>query len=111
MLVSVGGSGDFNATLGPIEGTISPLTLVRVYGKVSGEKNGLPQVNVEYLRVWPWQTFTFTGLGPADKGNPQWAKYCKLCKAGGVYNPYPDRNYYLNVLGDPWEFGTGPQDH
>src|SRR6202035_1142565 len=56
MLVSLGGSGDFTATVGPIEGSIVPLTLIRVYGEVSGEKDGLPQVNVEYLRVWPWLT-------------------------------------------------------
>jgi hypothetical protein len=112
MLVSLGGSGDFNATVGPMEGSVVPLTLIRVYGEVSGEKDGLPQVNVEYLRVWPWLTFTFTDLGAAgEKGNPRWSKYCKLCKDGRVYNPYPDSNYYLDVLGDPWEFGTVPQRH
>lgn len=112
MLVSFGGSGDFNATLGTIEGTVVPLTLVRVYGKVSGEKDGLPQVSVEYLRVWPWLTFTFTDLyAGGDKGNREWAKYCELCKSGNIYNPYPDRSYYLSVLGNPSEFGTMPQDH
>lgn len=50
-LVSLGGSGDFNATIGPIEGSIVPLPLVRVYGKVSSEKDGLRQVNVESLRI------------------------------------------------------------
>jgi hypothetical protein len=89
-----------------------PLTLVRVYGEVSGEKDGLPRVNVESLRIWPWLTFTFTDLGPAgDKTNPEWAKYGRLCKGRTVYNPYPDTNYYFNVLANPTEFGTVPQDH
>lgn len=108
MLVSLAGSGDFHATLGPIQESILPLTLVRIYGKVSGEKSGVPQVNVEYLRVWPWLTFTFMDMGPENKGNPQWAKYCRLCEGGRMYNPYPDKNYYLNVLGDPKEFGFTP---
>lgn len=108
MLVSVAGSGDFHATLGPIDGIIPPLALVRVYGTVSGEKDGVPQVDVDYLRVWPWQTFTFTDLGPENKGNPQWEKYCRLCKGGRIYDPYPDRDYYLSMLGDPKEFGTVP---
>jgi hypothetical protein len=95
-----------------MEGTIAPLTLVIVYGRVSEKKSGLPQVNAEYLRVWPRQTFTFTDLGAGeDKTNPEWAKYCGVCKSGRVYNPYPDRNYFLNVLGNPAEFGTVPQDH
>lgn len=113
MLVSVTGSGDFHATLGPIEASIPPLALVRIYGTVSTEKDGVPQVDVEYLRVWPWQTFTFTDMGPENKGNPQWLKFCKPCKSGRVYRPYPDKNYYLSILGDPRDFGTVPQgtDH
>src|SRR5882672_544516 len=34
MLVSTSGYGDFKATLGPVEGTIPLLSLIRVYGKV-----------------------------------------------------------------------------
>lgn len=111
MLVSHAGSGDFQATLGPIEGVIPALTLVRIYGKVDGEKNGVPHLAVDYVRVWPWGTFTFTDMGPRDKSNPEWAKFCKICKKGRIYNPYPDRNYYLGMLGDPKEFGTVPAEH
>jgi hypothetical protein len=111
MLVSIYGAGDFHATLGPIQGTIAPLSLVRVYGKVTGEDGGIPQIAVDYIRVWPWLTFTFTDLGAQDKSNPEWAKYCKFCKVGRVYVPYPNENYYLSVLGNPSEFGTVPQTH
>jgi hypothetical protein len=69
---------------------------------VTGEKNGVPELTAEYLRVWPWMTFTFTDLGPKNSGNPKWAELCQLCKPGGrVYNPFPDRQYYVHTLGEP----------
>lgn len=105
MLVSASGDGDFKARVESDGKTsISALSLVRVYGKVIQEENGLPILVADYVRVWPWFTFTFTDLGPADKGNPRWRKLCKLCKGGRVYNPYPNEQYYLNVLGDPKDF-------
>src|SRR5579862_9782196 len=108
MLVSIGGSGDFRATLHPDGDIIPPLSLLRVYGTVTDEANGIPHLAAEYVRVWPWFTFTFTDLGAEDKGNPEWKTYCKLCKSGRIYKPYPDMNYYLSVLGDPRDFGTVP---
>ena len=106
MLVSIGGSGDFSATLDAAEASsIPPLSLVRAYGKVTDEANGSPAVETEYVRVWPWLAFTLTDLGPEDKGNPKWRKLCKLCNSGRVYKPYPDENYYRAVLGDPKDFG------
>jgi len=107
MLVSQSGGGDFNAVGGKFEIPLIPLSLVRVYGRVSAEKDGLPQVNVEYVRMWPWLTFTFTYLSPGkDHSNPRWQKYCKICDGTRIYDPYPDENYYLNVLGDPKDFST-----
>jgi hypothetical protein len=79
---------------------------VRVYGKVVSEENDLPLVAVEYMRVWPWLSFTFIDLGPEDHSNPHWAEYCIACKGGGrIYNPFPNEAYYLAVLGDPKYFG------
>jgi hypothetical protein len=105
MMVSVSGGGDFRATV-ETDGTTSipALALVRVYGKVVNEEGGVPTVVADYIRVWPWHTFTLTDLGPEDKGNPKWRKLCKLCKSGHVYNPYPAESYYFNVLGDPKDF-------
>lgn len=106
MLVSREGDGDFNAVVSRPEASFTPLTLVRVYGRVSGKKDGIPQIDAEFLRVWPWLTFTFTDLGPGeDHSNPRWAAYCKVCKSR-IYNPYPDEKYYLHVLGDPKDFAT-----
>ena len=110
MLVSVSGSGDFQADVeADSVGSIPMLSLVKVYGKVIGEVENRPKVAAEYIRVWPWMAFTLTDLGPADHGNPQWRKLCKRCQSGKVYNPYPDREYYLDVLGDPAKFASPEQ--
>jgi hypothetical protein len=102
MLVSFAGSGDFRAAFVPGRETIQPLSLVRVYGRVTGEIDGIPEVSTEYLRVWPLMTFTFTDLGPKNSGNPEWTRLCQLCKSGGrVYNPLPNRQYYTLTLGEP----------
>jgi len=106
MLVAETGSGDFQAALEGSSESIPALSLVRVYGKVIADENNLSQIAVEYMRVWPWLSFTFSDLGPEDHSNPRWAKYCTLCKRGGkIYNPYPTEAYYLAVLGDPKDFG------
>lgn len=109
MLVSANGSGDFLADVAS-DGTRSVplLGLVRVYGKVIQEERGIPLVAVDYMRVWPWFTFTLTDLGPKDHGNPQWRKLCKSCQAGRIYNPYPTEEYYLNTLGDPKDVALNP---
>lgn len=105
MLVSKTGSGDFTARVQATDVPVPALALVRVYGKVA-QKDGSPFVEPEFIRVWPWMTFTFTDLGAQDKGNPRWKKECKICKGGRVYRPYPDEKYYRNVLGNPEQFGV-----
>jgi hypothetical protein len=106
MLVSVKGDGDFLADADSGGKPIPPLALVRVYGKVVREDGGQPVVSAEYIRIWPWFTFTVTDLGPEDHGNPRWRKLCHLC-SGRVYKPYPTEDYYLQVLGDPKDFAPG----
>jgi hypothetical protein len=105
MLVSVSGSGDFTANV-ETDGSesIPMLSLIRVYGKVTGNVQGRPLLDAEYIRVWPWFAFTLTDLGPENKGNPEWRKLCRLCKSGRVYNPYPTEEWYQAVLGDPAKF-------
>jgi hypothetical protein len=110
MLVSKAGGGDFSVTLNSNGEAISPLVLLRVYGTVTADVDGVPHLAAQYVRVWPWLTFTFADLGPDDRGNLEWKKYCSLCKSGRVYRPYPDRNYYFSVLGDPKDFGTVASD-
>jgi hypothetical protein len=104
MLVSHAGGGDFRAMLNIDPATIPALALVRIYGRVVSEKDKIPVISTEYIRIWPWMTFTFTDLGPDDSGNPRWAKYASG-KGGRIYNPYPNDSYYRHILGDPAEFG------
>jgi hypothetical protein len=104
MLVQWTGDGDFTAKLQVNPGAIPALALVRVYGTVTAETAGLPEVQVDYIRVWPWMTFTFMDLAGNDHSNPRWKKYAQV-SGKDVYDPYPNENYYLNVLGDPADFG------
>lgn len=105
MLVAKSGDGDFVAKLKVDPAQIPALALVRIYGKVTSETARVPEVEVDYIRVWPWMTFTFTDLAGEDHSNPRWRKYSKVGPSDRIYVPYPNENYYLNVLGDPAEFG------
>jgi len=106
MLVSMSGSGDFNARLQASDVPVPALALVRIYGKVSEQRNGIPLVEAEFVRVWPWMTFTFTDLGAEDRTSPRWKKDCKICEGGKVYKPYPNEQYYRDALGDPQQYGV-----
>ncbi|HEY6490154.1 MAG: hypothetical protein WCC26_03900 [Terracidiphilus sp.] len=104
MVVAENGGGDFEAHLRIDPSLIPPLALVRIYGVVMDEKNHMPQVFAEYMRLWPWRTFTFANFGPPNKSNPRWAQFAT---ADGipVYNSSPTEDYYRHMLGDPLEFG------
>jgi hypothetical protein len=106
MLVAKSGDGDFVARLKIDPSKIPSLSLVRIYGKVTGESDGVPEVAVEYARVWPWMTFTFNDLADADHSNPRWQRASQWRLSDLVYEPYPNENYYLRVLGDPSKFGV-----
>jgi hypothetical protein len=105
MLVAKSGDGDFLARLKVDPARIPPLALVRVYGKVVVEKGRVPEVAVEYIRVWPWLTFTFTDLAGEDHSNPRWQHASRVKYADDWYRPYPKESYYRAILGDPADFG------
>jgi hypothetical protein len=96
-VVSITGAGDFAAVIPGVDHDIQLLSLVRVYGKVAGESDHLPQVDAEYVRVWRWGLFTFMEYGD-DKSNPEWKK---LRQRSGtkVYSSRPDKEYYESLLG------------
>jgi len=104
MLVQWTGGGDFTAKLKVNSAAIPALSLVRVYGTVTGEKLSVPEVRVDYIRVWPWRTFTFLDLMGNDHTNPRWKKISQV-SGPDVYNPYPKNDYYFTLLGDPADFG------
>lgn len=105
MLVAKSGDGDFVARLKIDSVQIPALALVKVYGKVIAEKDQTPEVAVEYIRVWPWLTFTFTDLAGEDHSNPRWSRYSKVKYSDRIYKPYPTEGYYRAILGDPADFG------
>jgi hypothetical protein len=104
MLVQWTGDGDFIAKLKVDPAAIPALSLVRVYGTITGEKHGVPEVRVDYIRVWPWRTFNFMDLTGNDHTNPRWRKSSQV-SGMNVYNPYPKDDYYFTLLGDPADFG------
>jgi len=106
MLVAKTGDGDFEAKLKVDPARIPALSLVRIYGRVTGERSGVPEVAVDYIRVWPWLTFTFTDLAGPDHSNPRWWQASQVKPGDQIYMPYPNQNYYRKVLGDPAEFGV-----
>jgi hypothetical protein len=104
MLVQWTGGGDFTADLKVDPAAIPALSLVRVYGTVTSEKHSVPDVQVDYIRVWPWRTFNFMDLTGNDHTNPRWKKSSQV-SGMNVYNPYPKDDYYFTLLGDPADFG------
>jgi hypothetical protein len=107
MLVAFTGSGDFRASIEADPQSIPALSLVKVYGRVVDEADGVPHIAVEYMRVWPWLSFTFSDLGAEDHSNPRWAQYCQTCKRKGkIHDPWPLEPYYRQILGNPDDFGV-----
>lgn len=96
-VVSVYGAGDFRATIAGKADAAAPLSLVRVYGTVSVDKDGLPTVAADYVRVWNWGQFTFMDYG-FDKTNPKW-KALRKVEGPEVYTHRPDAAWYESVLG------------
>src|SRR5262245_12638592 len=98
LALSFNGGGDFTVQVGTSKEKIDPLALVRVYGKVVEEKEDRPVVEAEYVRVWPWTTFTFIKAYGEDHSNPEWRKLCTV-DLERIYRPLPDVKYYVDRLG------------
>lgn len=104
--VSFNGAGDFKAVIHAKDLKLPPLCLVRVYGTVSEENDGVPVLDARYVRVWPWRTFTFMLTYGEDHSNPKWRAKCKVKLSGitpEIYDSCPDDHYYRERLGEPEE--------
>lgn len=100
LALSFNGAGDFTARVLADELPVRPLMLVRAYGTVDAVDGERPVLRAEYVRAFPWKTFTFIECYGKDQGNPAWRKLCKV-DLDRIYNPYPDERYYRDRLGDP----------
>jgi hypothetical protein len=97
MIVSLHGAGDFTAALRKKDAAIQKLALVRVYGKVSKEKDGTLRIAAEFVRVWDWGLFAFMDYGK-DKSNAKWVSLRSLAD-DKTYSSNPDDAYYQGLLG------------
>ena len=95
--VSIRGGGDFRVEIPFLSEQFVPLTLVRVYGRVSRNENGLPVVTPRYIRAWNWGQFNFDDYGE-DRSNPLWSKGSELLRPEPVYQSEVTADYYIRRL-------------
>ena len=97
-IVSISGAGDFVVKIPGIGHKLKPLSLIRVYGKVSAETEGVPEVSADFIRAWDWKLFAFMPYG-TDHSNPKWVKLRKIDDDLDVYDSNPTDAYYEKLLG------------
>lgn len=95
-LASLYGAGDFRVVASDPKGVIKRLSLVRIIGTVFGEKDGVPTVKADYVRIWNLGDYTFMDYG-VDASAERWKKLRQKMKL--IYNPSPDAGYYEKLLG------------
>ncbi|MCX6852809.1 MAG: hypothetical protein NTY98_28300 [Verrucomicrobia bacterium] len=95
-LASLYGAGDFRASAADPKGAIKRLCLVRIIGTVTEEKEGVPTVKADYVRVWNPGDYTFMDYG-IDATTERWKKLRQKMKL--IYDPTPDAAYYEKLLG------------
>ncbi len=95
-LASLYGAGDFRVEAKDPKSEIKRLALVRIIGTVTGEKDGVPTIKAEYIRVWKMGDYTFMDYG-VDASNEKWKKLRKEVEM--IYDSDPDAAYYEKLLG------------
>lgn len=95
-LASLFGAGDFRVTAADPRQQIKRLALVRIIGTVTEEKDGVPVVKADYIRVWNPGDYTFMAYG-VDASNEKWRKLRQKMEL--IYDPDPDATYYEKLLG------------
>jgi hypothetical protein len=103
LCLSWNGAGDFVARVPGVGLDLELLSLVRVYGTVAAEKDGVPRVDATFVRHWAQPLFTFLMAYGTEQGNPTWREHCTV-PDGSIYDPRPDADYYLRRLGRPADF-------
>lgn len=99
--VSIYGAGDFSASIDLESLEIPALSLIKVYGVVSQDEDGIPLVEVELLRYWRWLSFNFSDYG-LDSGLAE--SYRNMDTSDlRVYSSRPDGQYYIDRIDAPRE--------
>jgi hypothetical protein len=96
--VSIQGGGDFVAEVTNLSEELAPMLLVRVYGRVIREENGIPVVRVRFLRGWHIGQYNFDDYGE-DHGNPAWKRARHQKPGESVHQTAVTADYYINCLG------------
>lgn len=98
--VSFNGSGDFQAELSGTGHQIPPLSLVKVYGVVTENEKGVPQIDAVFVRCWHWGAFTFLDDYGKQRGSEQW-RMANRVQLDEIYAPWPHpcQHYYEDRLG------------
>jgi len=97
-LVSMFGAGDFRAVLRGTDRGIRHLGLVRVYGKVADEEDGVPELHAEFVRHWDQGHYAFMALGK-PKGDTKWLDRHMKVPFDKAYSARPGATYYEKRLG------------
>lgn len=97
-LASLFGAGDFKVTVQKPHEELKRLCLISVIGKVVDEKDGVPIIASDYIRVWRKGDYAFMDYG-VDASNEKWVKLRKRTPRE-AYDPSPDDAYYKEILGE-----------
>jgi hypothetical protein len=96
--VSIRGAGNFVAQVSNLSEELTPLLLVRIYGRVLREENGVPVVKVKFLRGWHVGQYNFDDYGE-DHGDPRWTKNIRLKSSEPIRQTKVSADYYIDRLG------------
>jgi hypothetical protein len=84
-----------------------------VSGKVASIVEGVPRVEVRYARHFAWGHFCFMMIEGPTGGNQRSRSLCTVADHD-IYDPFPDKEYFVDRLGDPVKhdaaYGVVPED-
>lgn len=95
--VSARGGGNFLAEVSNFSKELTPLMLVRIYGRVLREENGVPVVKVKFLRGWHIGQYNFDDYGE-DHTDPRWTKNIHLKPSKPIHQNTVSAEYYIDRL-------------
>jgi hypothetical protein len=108
--VSIQGRGNFVGEVSNLSEELAPMLLVRIYGRVLREENGVPVVKIIFLRGWHIGQYNFDDYGE-DHGDPRWTKRLHLKSGEPVHQIKVSPEYYIDRLGPSDDQSQKIRDH